>query len=506
MRLLEDVLRDALRAEAAAKGLTVDADRALKLARAQQRGREFTQTPLALVSFDADRIASDVFATSSPPVVAGASYRLNDLNDQLRARPDAVYSSGGGGLLLVAATAAARARSEVETAFRNEARGLGVTTASVETWPAELFVTDTFQARFRVLQRRLRTAKDAKYVPHEEIPGVAHACELCGQHGASGQPLRFEDGEEVRLCPFCWSKKEIGRRSAIQGRTFEQIACAGRSEARYLALLSLDGNAMGRRLEGVSDLEDLQRFAEGMRDVFEGLQGGLQQRLGADRFLSLLSGGDEIVLILPADRALDTAQWLIAEVESRSRDALHGQPITCGVGVVIAPFRYPIRHLHQGAEELLKRGAKARFYRERGSCGSTVDFAVLTDGSPPPDGILAARSEDLVFGDSVDGAFHLTARPYSAAEFQLFLTRLRTARRAGVATAQLYQLREQAAFGPSVFRAFFRYQAERLPVLKQWIGKETADAFLSSQAADGGRSTWLPDAVEVLDFVPETET
>ena len=58
--------------------------------------------PLDLVLFDTDRIASYVFESSRPPVLAGGSSILRGLNEDIASDHDdeVVFSGGGEGMLL----------------------------------------------------------------------------------------------------------------------------------------------------------------------------------------------------------------------------------------------------------------------------------------------------------------------------------------------------------------------------------------------------------------------
>jgi CRISPR-associated protein Csm1 len=145
---------------------------------------------------------------------------------------------------------------------------------------------------------------------------------------------------------------------AGQATEFVDLAARARG-APMLGVLKADadslGQAIGRRLEGVKDLEPLRDFSSQLEDFFAW---DLDRQMGSDarwrNLYTVFSGGDDVLLVGPWDIALDFAghlQRLFARQFERDR-------LTLSAGIALIKPRFPIRLAAAQAEELL-HAAKA---------------------------------------------------------------------------------------------------------------------------------------------------
>ena len=530
------------------------------------------EPPLVLTVFDADKIQSWVFDTNRPPVIGGASHLLDDLGKKLRdpgflgieGRGGIVYSGGGTGLAITAAADAEALKKRIGEAFGDVCPGLSVSVASVSVRPSDL-VGGTrktrevagFGARFTEtgglaatmtrLHARLRDVKDGT-LPAVEVlepeagkgrgahdrEGRCHACFVRRAKEEVDRP----EGRTLPLCTPChtrwtsWQDRVSSKRA--RGLSFQDIAEASESKRRYLAVLKADGNSMGRvfqlcdRLDRLAALssETTRIYEEARNSLVEPLQ--LVDRHGDPRYLSLLTGGDEVVLLLPGDRGLRAARAVLKTIQERTVESLEKgllaeafageevhlrrirerlQQTSAGLGLIIASPKLPIRHLIEMVKEL---ETSAKTLKPL----SGVDFEVLTGGSMLPVSVERQRAASRTsFG------MRRTSKPYNLADFEELLSCMVSSK--DVPRSQLYQLREGLADGREVFLNHALYQIARNKKLLNWARKHGHETLDEQGAVSPGKienwlvpkvkdrpydsRTWLEDLIEMKDLDFETE-
>lgn len=230
-------------------------------------------------------------------------------------------------------------------------------------------------------------------------------------------------------------------------------------------MLYFDGNGIGGRISKLPSPLAYAVFSRALdemaRDVFESLadeyelreEGGAEQGKG---YQLPICGGDDLVAILPGDVAVPFARDLLARFEKAAVDHDDLPALYASAGVAIGKKNFPIRHLIEEAEELLKT-AKKRVYRDEDGedVRSALDFAEIADGSPrrssnPPERLEDDRSDLLLSG-----------RPYSLPELDRFSVRFRTVRQARLGHSQLYAVRRYAGQGLAQLRNHALYQVGR---------------------------------------------
>ncbi|MFN7963389.1 MAG: hypothetical protein U0002_19160 [Thermoanaerobaculia bacterium] len=526
-----------------------------------EQDREFASDaskPLALLRFDSDAIASFVYESSRPPVIAGASALLRKLNEDLadQFRDQTLFSGGGEGLLLLPLNGAAAAGQEIERLFHERTCGaLKVAVAwlpvgardflalhAAESAPSHgVRLASGTPAVLARLHDRIRRLKDERYPEAGEVAGNQPRCASCRDRSGA-LPLAYRRPDETGLlCRPCDHRWEVGRRE-IQGTTFEEVVAeyaqargeddAERSPAHQLAMLYADGNGMGTLFGRIDSLSDLRFLSEAVRAVFAALDSRVERELAkwlkrSDSeslpWISLLAGGDEGIWILPAAVALEAAEklpgWLDKEVKGSGelRDLLlkHRLPgLSLGMGLVICQPNYPVRYQYELAR-VLQKNAKSLYYgRGEQPPSSSLDFEVLTDASPLSEDLEALRR--LVYSTDEPG-FSTSCRPYFARGFTELRELLKQAESRKVSGSQVRALAEAAREGEAVFLNFLRYQLGRKGTgepLQDWLrrsGFEPSDrvqvqAFAVREVAPGARATWLADALEIAPYLIESPT
>jgi hypothetical protein len=490
----------------------------------------------SLVNFDADHIQNWVFASERVQVAQGASATLHAINRsvaegvrQIQGIHGVVYSAGGGGILL---GDAGMDSPELETRVRNwleaESRELTFTVISLPLFPRDLGpgsearplpsadiagldrfeVVDGLAGALVRLQVKVREAKDAR--PRHGGPALlafqpgtaSERCPSCNRRPPSRSP-RDDDGPET-WCHWCRSLRRAARSLSPDSReryargssslTFADLAEASSRRRQYLGFVAIDGNGMGSIGQSARDLLQLRAFSEATTAVYESARRKVEDVLArgflesgwdpSEASLSLLSGGDEITLVLPAAAAPLVTVEILREIEAGFdlacgpggllREAFRNQPgllsrlqrAGAAAGLVTASPQYPVRLLRRYANELQKEAKRACALR---GSRSGVAWMLLTDSSPLSEGPLMEN----------------TPADLELVGFESFLSEARATQEAAVPRAALQRLVNQyreedehlSSLSPGAEREavlnplaanFFRYQLARSRELQRW--------------------------------------
>ncbi|MBM4430335.1 MAG: hypothetical protein FJ026_08335 [Chloroflexi bacterium] len=399
----------------------------------------------ALFSADADKVKEYVFESAKLPEIRGASMILDELNQarvpQLVERVGGQVSYAGGGslLALIPYGAAATLKQDIEALYPRETGTATITCVWRQAADQDL------EQRFRDLMARqsleLRKAKEEKErVPFFEAIPFARRCQSCGIRPAVEPP---ETEPEVRW--LCWPCKKKAERSKQHGgkkqwtRDFVGELLAGNidcsreaylngfepteqaldavqgandlseigqvaQDKRSIGFIYADGNGIGRLVEQSASIGEYQRKSEALhkairRAVFTGLACHLRIQRNVTRrtshgqvlvhihpFEIITVGGDDALLIVPGDRALDVAVTVgrAFETELGQHPEFAGHRTTVSVGLVVADCHNPVYFLHSLAEDLVK-SAKKRDRRlaeaQQTPAEGTLDFIVLKSQS-----------------------------------------------------------------------------------------------------------------------------
>ncbi len=154
-------------------------------------------------------------------------------------------------------------------------------------------------------------------------------------------------------------------------------------ESGYLALIHADGNSVGSSA-GSSDEERASFFHRNRVLLRRALQKAIgvvcEGETGVSPLVILMLGGDDLLVVCRAEKALLFVISLCEELEKIQDRDTEKFKLTLGVGVVIAKPTIPIHRLHEVAEQLAS-SAKRRFrgLKESGDVArSVIDWAVYT--------------------------------------------------------------------------------------------------------------------------------
>jgi hypothetical protein len=235
--------------------------------------------------------------------------------------------------------------------------------------------------------------------------------------------------------------------------------------SNYFALICTDGDSLGQALNGCKTLAKIRDVANGIDDILRMVKDEALLRHGVESHQAdtLLHGGDDLMLAVPAHKALALALDINEGFHQHTQQRL-GTAYTLSTAIVWAHATFPFGVWHDIAESTLKfakrEGAR---WGHKGlinflaiSSSNHLEFEtfydkVLCDGTP--DGRQIVR----------------TLRPYTAERLRNLITYRNALRR--LPRSKLAAL-HQAVFQPPR-RAMF----EALRLLVHWRGEATRQSI-----------------------------
>ncbi|WP_066426865.1 type III-B CRISPR-associated protein Cas10/Cmr2 [Anabaena sp. 4-3] len=257
----------------------------------------------------------------------------------------------------------------------------------------------------------------------------------------------------------------------------------------FVAYIYADGNNMGGYIQKkIKNPETYQKFS---RDIFDATEQSvyvaltehlephkLSPHLQAERnskdevwihpFEILTIGGDDVMLIVPADKALAIAKTIGEEFEKillkkgtryeinesydfksihRYQDKEHTSPskqcvLSMSTGVLITAEDTPIYYAEKLTNQLLKSAKKqAKELKKHGYYGGTVDFLVMKSVTMISSNINEFRANGLTKTVNRQQKLKLYAAPYTLHELGGLLATAKALKDAEFPKSQLYQIR-----------------------------------------------------------------
>ena len=221
--------------------------------------------------------------------------------------------------------------------------------------------------------------------PKSAVSKKGGICELCKTRIAA---YRAYDTE---LCSGCLNKKTVGREMKHIGfvNSYEQFIKAHPSlngvslpitppsslsdiDSEHIAVVYGDGNNMGQLISNIKDITGMMEFSDSVKGSTKHAVYLSMAELGIDKFEIVGLGGDDMFLIVPADKAFELAVRIIEEYNSFNKSS------TMSVGICIAKYNMPIRIMLECAEDKLAEAKDiAKLDRVHGCDCGTIGFAVI---------------------------------------------------------------------------------------------------------------------------------
>ncbi len=327
-----------------------------------------------------------------------------------------------------------------------------------------------------------------------------------------------------------------------EARSVREIADASLVKG-FVAYIYADGNNMGGYIQKkIKTPEEYQRFS---RDIFEATEKSVyialakhlkphkykpdsesgrrsKEEVWIHPFEILTIGGDDVMLIVPADRALAIAKTIGDEFEnlllSNSSDYKEVSPrcfyhryspagapvsecqLSMSTGVLIAAENTPIYYAEELTNQLLKSAKQCtKKLKNTGYIGGTIDFFVMKSITMISSSIKDFREEALT--KESPQKLKLYAAPYTLHEIGGLIESVKALKKADFPKSQLYQIRSFLEQGKQTTILNYRYFRTRLKQGKAELRKEFEEAWCKAKTNEGNVAPWMYD---VEDKVYET--
>jgi CRISPR-associated protein Cmr2 len=342
-----------------------------------------------------------------------------------------------------------------------------------------------------------------------------------------------------------------------EARSLREI---GNASKGFVAYIYADGNNMGGYIQQIQTPQEYKKFSE---DIFQATEQSVYKALAQylkphqlnnltdpdnenrngcwiHPFEILAIGGDDVMLIVPADRALAIAKTIGEEFENillqtggyrldnnRPSYSAHRYspekaiPSECklsmSVGVLITAEDTPIYYAQNLTNQLLKSAKKTgkKLKKDAGYFGGTIDFLVMKSVTMISSNIESFRDEGLTLDRGAK--LKLYAAPYTLHEIGGLLESVKVLKKAEFPKSQLYQIRSFLERGKQTTILNYRYFRTRLKQGKAELKAEFEDAWCKPKKPEnsGNLAPWMFDLkegvyetiwrelVDIYDFIEE---
>ncbi|WP_414754264.1 type III-B CRISPR-associated protein Cas10/Cmr2 [Anabaena sp. CCY 9910] len=364
---------------------------------------------------------------------------------------------------------------------------------------------------------RRQSGKEELWSPGYFPSWVTRFHEFLQQSGSDRQYYQITEREQVTEA---FSLREIGNVSKLRG---------------FVGYIYADGNNMGGYLrQHIRTPEKYREFSEQVLNatlnaVYIALEKHLKPRelknlIDPDNahrngdwiypFEIITIGGDDVLLIVPADKALDVAKTIGEEFEREilkspgfrinipyDPEKVHryqGEKpseytfqceLSMSAGVLITADNTPIYYAQELTEQLLKSSKKlAKELKSYDYYGGTVDFLVLKAVTMIASDVKEFREQGLTKGN-----LKLYASPYTLHELGGLLQTVEALKKAKFPKSQLYQIRSLLERGKHTAILNYRYFRVRLQQGQPELEKHFEQAWCQPKDENnhGNLAPWM---------------
>jgi len=306
----------------------------------------------------------------------------------------------------------------------------------------------------------------------------------------------------------------------------------GNASKGFVAYIYADGNNMGGYIQKIKTAEEYKAFSEVVsRATEDSVYHALARHLRPHKlhnvddaetrnrdgnyvhpFEILTIGGDDVMLVVPADKALAIAKTISEEFErillnldsslavepenlQRPKKDIHryqptqGEASRCqlsmSAGVLITANDTPIYYAENLTNQLLKSAKKKAkdLKQDLHYYGGTIDFLVMKSVTMLSSKVGEFRESGLV----IDGKLKLYGAPYTLHEIGGLIETAKALKKAEFPRSQLYQIRSLLERGKNTAILNYRYFRVRLGKDKQRLLEEDfEDAWCQPKDSQNG--------------------
>lgn len=325
-----------------------------------------------------------------------------------------------------------------------------------------------------------------------------------------------------------------------EARSLREIGAASKPDG-FVAYIYADGNNMGGYIQKeIQTPQDYRKFSDDVSAATEeAVYRAIAKHLkpfyynpdaSADRknsawihpFEIVTIGGDDVFLIVPADRALEIAKTLSEEFErslltkdkaaygsdkTYHQESVHRyQPndpnkrphttdqckLSMSVGVLIAAEDTPIYYAADLVEQLLKSAKqKAKKLKEKRYLGGTIDFLVMKSVTMISSNIREFRTQGLTRERNGQSHLRLYGAPYTLHEIGGLLETVKAFKKVDFPKSQLYQMRSLLEQGKQTAILNYRYFRTRLGEKGKDLEESFEQPWCNAKQNPGNLAPWM---------------
>ncbi|MGD1804651.1 type III-B CRISPR-associated protein Cas10/Cmr2 [Dapis sp. BLCC M126] len=311
----------------------------------------------------------------------------------------------------------------------------------------------------------------------------------------------------------------------------------------FIAYIYADGNNMGGYIQKIKTPEEYQKFS---KDIFEATERSVYFALAEHLhphqlknltdpdnenrndgwihpFEILTIGGDDVMLIVPANKALEIAKTIgerfeeilakkkgyepekstydPAEIHRYAKEPPNENKssLSMSTGVLITAEDTPVYYAQNLTEQLLKSAKKrAKKLKEQNYLGGTIDFLSLKSVTMVSSNIEEFRKEGLI--KERGSKLKLYAAPYTLHEIGGLIESVKALKESKFPKSQIYQTRSFLEKGKNTAILNYRYFRARLESKdkQEILRSEFEDVWCAAKTNGGNIAPWMYDEEEKL--------
>ena len=326
--------------------------------------------------------------------------------------------------------------------------------------------------------------------------------------------------------------------SAKEALSLRELGNAGKG---FVAYIYADGNNMGGYIQKIKTPQEYKQFS---KDIFEATEKSVYKALAKHLkpyqlknlndpdnkkrnntwihpFEIITIGGDDVFLIVPADKALEISQTIGEEFEKHLNNQGYGNQetykpqliqrykpqeisgsgqceLSMSTGVLITSEATPIYYAEKLVSQLLKSAKKQAKELKKDKSnkyyGGTVDFLVLKSVTMVSSNIAEFRNQGLTKYGTKNQKLKLYAAPYTLHELGGFLNTAKALKESKFPRSQIYQIRSLLEKGKQTAILNYRYFRVRLAKDKQeLLQSQFEEAWCQPKDANnnGNLAPWM---------------
>ncbi|MBD2194834.1 type III-B CRISPR-associated protein Cas10/Cmr2 [Calothrix anomala FACHB-343] len=329
----------------------------------------------------------------------------------------------------------------------------------------------------------------------------------------------------------------------------QSLTHLGKVSNNYVAYIYADGNNMGGFIQNIRTPQEYQEFSQDVENatkyaVYQALAYNLHPReiKGISEaeskvkdgdlihpFEIITIGGDDIFLIVPADKALQIAKMigeqfenillekvkisgvkikgkykvdnnlLVANKHHRFAETISEEAqckLSMSTGVLITAYNTPIYYAEDLTNQLMKSAKKyAKSLKENGYYGGTIDFFTMKSVTMISSNIEEFRKQALTI-DNRGAKLKLYSAPYTIPELDKFLKSIYALQKAEFPKSQLYQIRGFLERGKRTASLNYYYFRHRLKKGQDALKADFEDKWCPAKTNKGNIAPWMYDLKE----------